>query len=158
MKNLIKYYVKAIKEGRNTDLQGSAKKFNVTLQKSVHAYQVAAEIAELETAEMLNDKRIDELKCEINKNKEQILAFKIITFILLFSFFASIFYNAKLEQKNRLLSTEIDNIIIKSEKIMLISLQQKSILDKHIKLKGLSNKEKKKMLFDEKIKRINKIK
>ena len=115
-------------------------------------------INKLTIAELLiekNDKRIDKLKCEINKNKEQILAFKIITFILLFSFFASIFYNAKLEQKNRLLSTEIDNIIIKSEKIMLISLQQKSILDKHIKLKGLNNKEKKKMLFDEKIKRIN---
>ena len=85
-----------------------------------------------------------------------ILAFKIITFILLFGFFASIYYCTQLEQKNRLLSTEIDNIIIKSEKIMLISLQQKSILDKHIKFKGLNNKEKKqkKMLFDEKLKRI----
>ena len=155
MKNLIKYYVKAIKEGRNTDLQGSAKKFNVTLQKSVHAYQVAAEIAELETAEMLNDKRIDELKCEINKNKEQILAFKIITFMLLFGFFASIFYNTKLEEKNRLLSTEIDNVIIKSEKIMLLSLQQKSILDKHLKIRGLNKKEKINFLNNEKRARKN---
>ena len=39
---------------------------------------------------------------------------------------------------------------------MLLSLQQKSILNKHIKLKGLNNKEKKKMLFNEKLKRRNK--
>jgi len=101
------------------------------------------------------DKKIDDLNKKLNKNKEQILAFKIVVTILLFGFFASIFYNAKLEQKNRLLSTEIDDVIIKSEKIMLLSLQQKTILDKHMKIKGLGKKEKIKFLNNEKILRKN---
>ena len=101
------------------------------------------------------DKRIDDLNQKLNKNKEQNLAFKIITFILLCGFFASIFYNAKLEQKNRLLSTEIDNVIIKSEKIMLISLQQKSLLDKHMNIQRLNKKEKIKFLNNEKTSRKN---
>ena len=92
---------------------------------------------------------------KLNKNKEQNLTFKIVVAILLFGFFASIFYNAKLEQKNRLLSTEIDNVIIKSEKIMLLSLQQKSILDKHLKIRGLNKKEKMKFLNNEKRERKN---
>ena len=110
-------------------------------------------INKLIKAELLiekKDKRIEYLNQKLNKNKEQILAFKIITFMLLFVFFASIFYNAKLEQKNRLLSTEIDNVIIKSEKIMLLSLQQKAILDKHLKIRGLNKKEKIKFLNNEK--------
>ena len=101
------------------------------------------------------DKRIDKLNCEINKNKKQILAFKIITFMLLFGFFASIYYCTQLEQKNRLLSTEIDNVIIKSEKIMLLSLQQKAILDKHLKIRGLNKKEKINFLNNEKRARKN---
>ena len=115
-------------------------------------------INKLIKAELLiekKDKRIDDLNQKINKNKEQILAFKIITFMLLFSFFASIYYCTQLEQKNRLLSTEIDNIIIKSEKIMLLSLQQKSILDKHLKIGGLNKKEKIKFLNNEKKTRKN---
>ena len=101
------------------------------------------------------DKRIDKLNCEINKNKKQILAFKIITFILLFGFFASIYYCTQLEQRNRVLSTEIDNVIIKSEKIMLLSLQQKAILDKHLKIRGLNKKEKINFLNNEKRARKN---
>ena len=113
-------------------------------------------INELVKAELLiekKDKRIDDLNQKLNKNKEQNLTFKIITFILLCGFFASIYYCIQLEQRNRVLSTEIDNVIIKSEKIMLLSLQQKSILDKHMNIQGLNNKEKKKMLFNEKLKR-----
>jgi len=115
-------------------------------------------INKLIKAELLiekKDKRIDKLNCEINKNKKQILAFKIITFMLLFGFFASIYYCTQLEQKNRLLSTEIDNVIIKSEKIMLLSLQQKAILDKHLKIRGLNKKEKIKFLNKEKRARKN---
>ena len=110
------------------------------------------------SAELLiekKDKRIDKLNCEINKNKEQILAFKIIVAILLFGFFASIYYCTQLEQRNRVLSTEIDNVIIKSEKIMLISLQQKSLLDKHINIQRLNKKEKIKFLNNEKRARKN---
>ena len=115
-------------------------------------------INKLIKAELLiekKDKRIDKLNCEINKNKKQILAFKIITFMLLFGFFASIYYCTQLEKKNRLLSTEIDNVIIKSEKIMLLSLQQKSILDKHLKIRGLNKKEKINFLNNEKRARKN---
>ena len=115
-------------------------------------------INKLVIAELLiekKDKKIAEINRDLDKNKEQNLAFKIITFILLFGFFASIFYNAKLEQKNRLLSTEIDNVIIKSEKIMLLSLQQRAILDKHLKISGLNKKEKIKILNNEKRERKN---
>jgi len=115
-------------------------------------------INKLIKAELLiekKDKRIDKLNCEINKNKKQILAFKIITFILLFGFFVSIYYCTQLEQRNRVLSTEIDNVIIKSEKIMLLSLQQKAILDKHLKIRGLNKKEKINFLNNEKRARKN---
>ena len=115
-------------------------------------------INKLVIAELLNekkDKNIAEINRDLDKNKEQILAFKIITFILLFGFFASIYYCTQLEQRNRLLSTEIDNVIIKSEKIMLLSLQQKSLLDKHMNIQKLNKKEKIKFLNKEKRARKN---
>ena len=62
-------------------------------------------INKLVKAELLLEKKdlkIDELNRNLDKNKEQNLTFKIVVVILLFGFFASIFYNAKLEQRENI--------------------------------------------------------
>ena len=68
----------------------------------------------------------------------------------------SLCLNTRLERYNRVLLTRLDSVIYKTEQVMLISSKNKMLLDKHIKPKGLNSKEKKKMLFNEKLKRRNK--
>ena len=94
-----------------------------------------------------------------NKQEKQIcLVSKLLLLIVLIGFMLSLCLNTKLQRYNRVLSTKLDSVIYKTEQVMLISSKNKILLDKHLKLKGLNNKEQKKMLFNEKIKRINKIK
>ena len=90
-----------------------------------------------------------------NKQEKQIcLVSKLLLLIVLIGFMLSLCLNTKLQRYNRVLSTRLDSVIYKTEQVMLISSKNRILLDKHLKLKGLNNKEKKKMLFNEKLKRI----
>ena len=89
-----------------------------------------------------------------NKQEKQIcLVSKLLLLIVLIGFMLSLCLNTKLQCYNRVLSTRLDSVIYKSEQVMLISSKNRILLDKNIKFKGLNNKEKKKMLFNEKLKR-----
>ena len=99
---------------------------------------------------------IDNLKRRLEKSKQICSASNVLLLIVLIGFMLSLCLNTKLQRYNRVLSTRLDSVIYKSEQVMLISSKNAIILDKHIKFKGLNNKEKKKMLFDEKLKRRNK--
>ena len=80
----------------------------------------------------------------------------MLLLIVLIGFLLSLCLNTKLQRNNRALSTRLDSVIYKTEQVMLISSKNKMLLDKHIKLKNLNNKEKKQILLNEKNKRINK--
>ena len=89
-----------------------------------------------------------------NKQEKQIcLVSKLLLLIVLIGFMLSLCLTTKLQRNNRVLSTRLDSVIYKSEQVMLISSKNRILLGKHIKFKGLNNKEQKKMLFDEKLKR-----
>jgi len=90
------------------------------------------------------------------QEKQNCLVSNVLLLIVLIGFMLSLCLNTKLQRYNRVLSTRLDSVIYKTEQVMLISSKNKIFLDKHLKLKGLNNKEKKKMLFDEKLKRTNK--
>ena len=96
---------------------------------------------------------IDDLKRRLEKSKQICSVSKLLLLIVLIGFMLSLCLNTKLQRYNRVLSTRLDSVIYKSEQVMLISSKNAIILDKHIKFKGLSNKEQKKMLFNEKLKR-----
>jgi len=95
-----------------------------------------------------------DLKEKTKKQRQNCLASNVLLLIVLIGFMLSLCLNTKLQRYNRVLSTKIDSVIYKSEQVMLISSKNRIFLDKHLKLKGLNNKEQKKMLFDEKLKRI----
>ena len=89
-----------------------------------------------------------------NKQEKQIcLVSKLLLLIVLIGFMLSLCLNTQLQRYNRVLSTRLDSVIYKSEQVMLISSKNRMLLDKHLKFKGLNNKEQKKMLFNEKLKR-----
>ena len=90
-----------------------------------------------------------------NKQEKQIcLVSKLLLLIVLIGFMLSLCLNTKLQCNNRVFSTRLDSVIYKTEQIMLISSKNRIFLDKHLKLKGLNNKEREEMLFNEKLKRI----
>ena len=97
-----------------------------------------------------------DLKKKTKKQRQNCLVSNVLLLIVLIGFLLSLCLNTKLQRYNRVLSTRLDSVIYKTEQVMLISSKNKMLLDKHLKLKGLNNKEKKGMLFDEKLKRINK--
>ena len=100
--------------------------------------------------------KINNLNLRLKKNKQICSVSNLLLLIVLIGFMLSLCLNTKLQRYNRVLSTRLDSVIYKTEQVMLISSKNKIFLDKHLKLKGLNNKEKKKMLFDEKLKRTNK--
>ena len=108
---------------------------------------------EIEEKIKLCNLEIDNLNRRLKKNKQICSASNLLLLIVLIGFMLSLCLNTKLQRNNRVLSTRLDSVIYKSEQVMLISSKNKMLLDKHIKLNSLSNKEKKKMLFDEKLKR-----
>ena len=93
------------------------------------------------------------LKKKTKKQRQNCLASNVLLLIVLIGFMLSLCLNTKLQRNNRVLSTRLDSVIYKTEQVMLISSKNAIILDKHIKFKGLNNKEQKKMLFNEKLKR-----
>ena len=97
-----------------------------------------------------------DLKKKTKKQRQNCLVSNVLLLIVLIGFMLSLCLNTKLQRNNRVLSTRLDSVIYKTEQVMLISSKNKILLDKHLKLKGLNNKEQKKMLFDEKLKRRNK--
>ena len=97
---------------------------------------------------------IDNLNRRLEKNKQICSVSNLLLLFVLIGFMLSLCLNTKLQRNNRVLSTRLDSVIYKSEQVMLISSKNKMLLDKHLKFKGLDNKEQKKMLFDEKLKRI----
>ena len=97
-----------------------------------------------------------DLKKKTKKQRQNCLVSNVLLLIVLIGFMLSLCLNTKLQRNNRVLSTRLDSVIYKSEQVMLISSKNKILLGKHIKFKGLNNKEQKKMLFDEKLKRRNK--
>ena len=99
---------------------------------------------------------IDNLNRRLKKNKQICSVSNLLLLIVLIGFMLSLCLNTKLQRNNRVLSTRLDSVIYKTEQVMLISSKNKTFLDKHIKLKGLNNKEQKKMLLNEKFKRRNK--
>ena len=99
---------------------------------------------------------IDNLNRRLKKNKQICSASRLLLLIVLIGFMLSLYLNTRLERYNRVLSTRLDSVIYKTEQVMLISSKNRILLDKHIKFKGLNNKEQKKMLFNEKLKRKNK--
>ena len=97
-----------------------------------------------------------DLKKKTKKQRQNCLVSNVLLLIVLIGFILSLCLNTKLQRYNRVLSTRLDSVIYKTEQVMLISSKNRMLLDKHLKFKGLNNKEKKKMLFDEKLKRRNK--
>ena len=97
-----------------------------------------------------------DLKKKTKKQRQNCLASNVLLLIVLIGFMLSLCLSTKLQRNNRVLSTRLDSVIYKTEQVMLISSKNAIILDKYLKFKGLNNKEKKKMLFDEKLKRRNK--
>ena len=97
-----------------------------------------------------------DLKKKTKKQRQNCLVSNVLLLIVLIGFMLSLYLNTKLQRNNRVLSTRLDSVIYKTEQVMLISSKNRILLDKHIKFKGLNNKEQKKMLFNEKLKRINK--
>ena len=95
-----------------------------------------------------------DLKKKTKKQRQNCLVSNVLLLIVLIGFMLSLCLNTRLERYNRVLLTRLDSVIYKSEQVMLISSKNRILLDKHIKFKGLNNKEQKKMLFDEKLKRI----
>ena len=108
---------------------------------------------EIEEKIKLCNLEIDDLNRRLKKNKQICSASNLLLLIVLIGFMLSLCLNTKLQRYNRVLSTRLDSVIYKSEQVMLISSKNKMLLDKHIKFKGLNNKEQKKMLFNEKLKR-----
>ena len=101
--------------------------------------------------------KIDNLNRKLKKSKQICSVSNVLLLIVLVGFMLSLCLNTKLQRYNRVLSTRLDSVIYKSEQVMLISSKNKILLDKYLKFKGLNNKKKqKKMLFNEKLKRINK--
>jgi len=94
-----------------------------------------------------------DLKKKTKKQRQNCLVSNVLLLIVLIGFMLSLCLNTKLQRNNRVLSTRLDSVIYKSEQVMLISSKNRILLDKHIKFKGLNNKEKKKILFNEKLKR-----
>ena len=111
---------------------------------------------EIEEKIRLCNLEINDLNRRLEKNKQICSASNLLLLILLAGFMLSLYLNTKLQRNNRTLSTRLDSVIYKTEQVMLISSKNKMLLDKHLKFKGLNNKERKKMLFDEKLKRRNK--
>ena len=109
---------------------------------------------EIEEKIKLCNLEINNLKRRLEKSKQICSASRLLLLIVLIGFMLSLYLNTKLQRYNRVLSTRLDSVIYKTEQVMLISSKNKMLLDKHIKLKGLNNEERKKMLFNEKLKRI----
>ena len=111
---------------------------------------------EIEEKIKLCNLEIDNLNRRLKKNKQICSVSNLLLLIVLIGFMLSLYLNTRLQRYNRVLSTRLDSVIYKTEQVMLISSKNKMLLDKHMKLKDLNNKEQKKMLFNEKLKRRNK--
>ena len=111
---------------------------------------------EIEEKIKLCNLEIDNLKRRLEKSKQICSASNVLLLFVLIGFMLSLCLNTQLERNNRVLSTRLDSVIYKSEQVMLISSKNKTLLDKHLKYMGLNDKERKEMLFDEKLKRRNK--
>ena len=99
-------------------------------------------------------KEIDNLNRKLKKNKQICSVSNLLLLFVLIGFMLSLYLNTRLQRYNRVLSTTLDSVIYKTEQVMLISSKNKMLLDKHLKFKGLNNKEKKQILLNEKNKRI----